>query len=85
MAVGGVESIGRKFFFTNTALDFVVAVEGEAGFRRLATVVGHQAKLAESALKILDRKLAPRVLSWQNGRDWDWAPSTGGDEDEEEA
>jgi hypothetical protein len=81
MAIGGVASVGRKFFFTNRALDFVVAVSDEEGFRRLAKVVQHQAKLAEDALKILDRQRKPRVACWQNGMKWEWAAQAGDDKD----
>ena len=85
IAVGSAASIGRKFFFTNRALDFVVAVPDESGFSRLVEVVGHQVRLAEDGLKILDRKAAPRVLSWQNGMNWEWASSgSNGQGDEEE-
>jgi len=80
MAVGSAKSIGRKFFFTNRALDFVVATLGDGGLRRLADVIEHQAKLAENAIKILDRVVSPRVLSWQNGNPWEWAHSTGEEE-----
>jgi hypothetical protein len=80
--------IGRKFFFTNTALDFVVAFSGpntdEAGFRRLVEVVSHQANLAEDALRMLDRGEKHRVLSWQNGMRWDWSKTDDAAEDEED-
>jgi hypothetical protein len=87
MAVGSALPIGRKFFFNNRALDFVVGVgvADENGFRRLVEVVEHQVRLAEDGLKILDRKAAPRVLSWQAGMRWDWASrgsDTEGDEEE---
>ncbi|HXN85748.1 MAG TPA: hypothetical protein VN867_06730, partial [Candidatus Binataceae bacterium] len=83
MAIGGVTSVGRKFFFTNRALDFVVAVpDADAGYQRLVEVVSNQVHLAEDALEILDRQINPRVTSWQNGMKWQWAPkAANGDDD----
>jgi hypothetical protein len=88
MAIAGARPIGRKFFFTNTALDFVVAFpiadDDEGGFRRLVEVVKHQVKLAEDALRMLDRAEKHRVLSWQNGMRWDWSKTVEPVEDDEE-
>jgi hypothetical protein len=85
IAVGGVPSIGRKFFLHNRGLDFVIAIPDPGQLDKLVQVVRHQATLAEERLKLLDQKGS--VTCWQNGMKWKWnvdTDETDNDAEEEE-
>jgi hypothetical protein len=73
MAVAGAPSVGRKFFLHNRGMDFVIAVPNPQQVEQLASVVLHQAKLAEERLKLYDDRFKKGVVCWQSGMKWEWA------------